>query len=148
MLIILPRINQYDVGSWAELISDYEHDILLVHNIVLTDNRMAEEKEEMHVCKAVDFLSCFQFSQARKHLQSNGLGNHTDPAIADQISWKHPAWKAPITTWSNNELLVSRKGIDRDIFFLESWALKADVAPGLGCLRNEHLLALAINPSC
>jgi hypothetical protein len=23
-----------------------------------------------------------------------------------------------------------------------------DVAPGLGCFHNEHLLALAVNPSC
>jgi hypothetical protein len=99
---------------------------------------MAEEKEEAQVRKAADFLSRIQCSQARKHLQSNGLGNHTDPAIAEQMTWKHPAWKAPITTLLNNELLVARKGIDCGVFLWETWVLKADVAPGLGCLCNEN----------
>ncbi len=95
--------------------------------------------------KSTDFLSCFQCSQARKHLQSNGLGDHTDPAIVDQMTWKHPVRKAPITTPSNNELHVSKKGIDCDVFLQEIWALKANMAPGLGCLCNKHLLVLAAN---
>jgi hypothetical protein len=40
------------------------------------------------------------------------------------------------------------KGIDRDVFIWEIRALNADVAPGLRCLRNEHLLALAVNGFC
>jgi hypothetical protein len=44
-------------------------------------------------------------------------------------------------------MLLPRKEIDRDMFLWDIRALKADVAPGLGCLRNEHLLALAVNQS-
>jgi hypothetical protein len=99
------------------------------------------------VRKAADFLSCFQCSQARKHPQSNGLGDHTDPAIVDQMTWRHPARKAPITTPSNDELRVSRKGIDHNVYLWEVQALKSDVVPGLGCLYNKHLLPLAINQS-
>ncbi len=95
--------------------------------------------------KAADFLSHFKCSQARKHLQSNGLGNHTDPAIADQMTWKYPACKAPITTLSNDEMQLPRKGIDSDVFLQEMRVLKADMAPGLGCPHNEHLLTLAVN---
>ena len=49
-----------------------------MHKIIQSEDRMAEEKEEVHVRKALDFLSRFQYSQARKHQQSNGLGNHID----------------------------------------------------------------------
>ena len=35
-------------------------------------------------------------------------------------------------------------GISRELFAKQIAGLKHDVAPGLGCLRNEHLLALAI----
>jgi hypothetical protein len=60
---------------------------------------------------------------------------------------KHPACKAPIATLSNDEMQLPRIGIDRDMFLREIRALKADVAPGLGCLCNKHLLALAVNQS-
>jgi hypothetical protein len=43
---------------------------------------------------------------------------------------------------------LPRKGIDHDVLLWEIRALKADVAPGLGCLHNEHLLTLAVNQSC
>jgi hypothetical protein len=99
------------------------------------------------VHEAANFLSRFQCSQARKHLQSNGLGDHTDPAIVSQMAQKYPARKAPTTTLSNDELRVSRKGIDHDVFLWEIWALTSDVAPGLCCLQNEYLLTHAINQS-
>jgi hypothetical protein len=63
------------------------------------------------------------------------------------MTQKHPAWKAPITTLSNDELHFSRKGIDRDVFLWEIWALKADLAPGLGCICNKHFFVLAVNQS-
>ncbi len=106
-----------------------------------------QRKREAHVCKAEDFLSHFQCSQARKHLESNGLGDNTDPAIADQMTQKHPACKAPISTLSNDEMRLPRKGIDCDLFLWEIKVLKANVAPGLGCLHNKiSLHQLSINP--
>jgi hypothetical protein len=57
---------------------------------------------------------------------------HTDPAIADQMTWKHLARKAPMTTLPNDEMQLPRKGIDRDVFLWEIRVLKADVVPGLG----------------
>jgi hypothetical protein len=140
-------MKQYNGGNWVGLIVDYKHDIMLAHNIIWNNNRPTGKKEEAHVRKAADFLSHFQCSQARKQLQSNGLGNHTDPAIADQMTRKHPACKAHITTLSNDEMQLPRKEIDRDVFLWKIRALKADVAPGLGCLRNNHLLTLVVNQS-
>jgi hypothetical protein len=141
-------MKQYDGGDWAGLITDYKQDVMFTHKIVWNNNRSPGEKEEAHVRKAADFLSRFQCSQARRHLQSYGLGNHTDTAIADQMTWKHPVHKAPVTALSNDEMQFPRKGIDHDLFLWEIRTLKVDVAPGLGCLRNEHLLALAVNQSC
>jgi hypothetical protein len=109
-------MKQYDDGNWVGLIADYKHNIMLAHNIVWSDDRSPEEKEEAHVRKAADFLSRFQCSRARKHQQSNGLGEHTDPAIADQMTRKHPARQAHITTLSNDEMQLPRKGIYHDVF--------------------------------
>ena len=55
---------------------------------------------------------------------------------------KHPVRKEAITELTATELGKPRKGIDREAFDLKLMKLKHDVAPGLGCLRNEHLLAL------
>jgi hypothetical protein len=140
-------MKQYNGGNWVELIADYKHKVMLAHNVIQNNDTSLEEKEEAHVRMAADFLSHFQCSQARNHLQSNGLGDHTNPAIANQMIWKHTARKTPIITLSNDEIQLPRKGIDRDMFLWEIRALEADVAPELSCLRNEHLLALAVNQS-
>jgi hypothetical protein len=97
-------MKQYNGGNWVGFIADYKLDVMLAHKIVQNNNRSPEEKEEAHVHKAADFLSCIQCSHTRKHLQSNGLGNHTDPAIVDQMTRKHLACKAPTTTLSNDEM--------------------------------------------
>ena len=59
---------------------------------------------------------------------------------------EHPEQKRPISPLSDDEKLAPRKGIDRDVFVATLRGLKSDVAPGLGCLRNKHLLALNLNP--
>lgn len=61
------------------------------------ETRTKEEKELAYIRKATDLLSRFQCSKARKCLQSNGLGNHTDAEVVDQMKRKHPACKTPIT---------------------------------------------------
>ncbi|KAL7525155.1 hypothetical protein ACHAXR_000881, partial [Thalassiosira sp. AJA248-18] len=81
------------------------------------------------------------------YLQSNGLGNHTDDDIVQQMAHKHPKQKSPIQPLSVPELAIPRKTIDRDVLADHLHLLKHDVAPGLGCLRNEHLLALQLNPN-
>jgi hypothetical protein len=48
---------------------------------------------------------------------------------------------------TNKELSRPRKGIDRAVFDKELKSLKHDIAPGIGCIRNKHLLALLINPN-
>ena len=60
---------------------------------------------------------------------------------------KHPARKRAITPLTEEELGYQRKSLDRDWFIAKLLGLKHDVAPGLGCLRNEHILALALNPN-
>ena len=59
---------------------------------------------------------------------------------------KHPARKQPVDPLSTEELQAPRKGIDRATFIRVLRQLKTDVSPGLGCLRNEHLLALLLSP--
>ena len=59
---------------------------------------------------------------------------------------KHPARKKPITPLTNEDLQLPRKGLSRELLAKNIAALKHGVAPGLGCLRNEHLLAILLNP--
>jgi hypothetical protein len=58
---------------------------------------------------------------------------------------KHLARKKGIHKLTEAELEFNRKGTNRDVFDLKYRQLKHNVAPGLGCLRNEHILAILIN---
>ena len=46
------------------------------------------------------------------------------------------------------QLGAVRKGMDRNTFTEELGRLKFNTAAGLGGLRNDHLIALKINPKC
>ena len=144
--IIQRRLDQHDLNDWKGLIADYEKDVVLAQTVHRDDNRTEDIKDETKIRKAADLLSRFQCSKARKCLQSNGLGDHTEESIVEQMKRKHPARKKPITPLTEEELQAPRKGIDRDVFRKRLSQLKHDIAPGLGCLRNEHLLALLLNP--
>jgi len=112
---------------------------VVAQSIQRDDDRPDEERDEARIRKAVDLLSHFQRSKARKYPRSNGLGDHTDKAIIKQMRQKHPARKAPVTPLSEDKLTVPRKGMDRTVLAAKL-RLKHDVAPGLGCLRNELFL--------
>ena len=103
--------------------------------------------EEAQLRAAADLLSRFQCSKARKLLQSNGLGDREDPAIVEQMTRKHPKRKEAIAELTAAELEAPRKGLSREVFGDKLRELKHDVAPGLGCFRNEHMLALNLNPA-
>ena len=62
------------------------------------------------------------------------------------MKWKHPLRKVSITPLTNDKLQAKRKGISRKDLETQLHHLKQDVSPGLGCVRNEHLLALILNP--
>lgn len=54
-------------------------------------------KELGNIRKAADLISQFQLSKARRFLESNGLGDHNDHRIVQQLSNKHPAQKEEMT---------------------------------------------------
>ena len=64
-----------------------------------------------------------------------------------QMADKHPKRKEAIAALTAAELEAPRKGLSREVFGDKLRELKHDVAPGLGCLRNEHMLALNLNPA-
>ena len=59
---------------------------------------------------------------------------------------KHPAQKKPITPLTVEELQIPCKGINSEVFRERLKHLKHDTAPGIGCIRNEHLLVLVLDP--
>jgi hypothetical protein len=74
------------------------------------------------------------------------MGDHRNPDVVQQMKRKHPSRKKDIRKLTEAELEFSRKGINRDVFDLKHRQLKHAVAPGFGCLRSEHILALILNP--
>ena len=59
---------------------------------------------------------------------------------------KHPKRKQAIVELTAAEPETLRKGLSREVFGDKLRELKHDIAPGLGCLRNEYLLTLNLNP--
>ena len=105
------------------------------------DDRPGDTKDEAKLRKASDLLTRMQCSKARKYLQSNGLGDHTDNAIVQQMMRKYPACKQPITLITEAELQSPHKGINSETFHERLKGLNHNVAPGIGGLRNKHLLS-------
>ena len=134
-----------DVGDFRGLIVDLEKDILLAKSIHRVDNRALEEVGEAKLWPASELVSRFQCSKARKFLQSNGLGDHNDPAIVEQIQAKYPRRKEAVTPLTAAELEALQKGICGEVLCTKLGQLNHDVAPGLGGLRNEHLHTLIMN---
>ena len=145
--IVKRRLDQHDAGDWKTLLEEYESDVVRSQLIHRVDTRTEDDKDMAAIRKAADLLARFQCSKARKHLQSNGLGDHTDENIIEHMTHNHPARKKPITPLSNEDLEKPRRGISRELFAKQIAGLKHDVASGLGCLQNEHLLAILLNPN-
>ena len=128
------------------MISEYEADVVLSQTLSRDDTRNSQQKDEAKVKRAAELLSRLKPSKARKFLESNGIGDHNSEDIIAQMTKKHPKRKKPITPLTAAELAHSRKGTDRKVFESTLTGLTHYTAPGLGCLRNEHLTALRLNP--
>ena len=96
-LIVQCRLHQYDVSNWCGLVAELEADMIIAQTMHHVETRTQSDKDEALIQKAADLLSRFQCSKAQKHLQSNGLGDHVDPNIIDQMKRKHPLQKQPNT---------------------------------------------------
>ena len=129
------------------MIEDYERDVVESNNIERPTERNEEKVRENTINQVHEFLTKLQCGRARKRAMSNGIGDHTDPIIIEQMKRKHPARKSPITPLTNEELRRTRRGIDRNKFEQVLKSFKHNVSAGLGCGRNEHLLALLIKPT-
>ena len=74
------------------------------------------------------------------------FGGYGFPRKVQQLSNKHLARKEEITLLTHAELNVQRKSLSKEVLRWEILALKHDSAPGIGCLRKEHLIAIIMNP--
>ena len=95
--VVHRRLDQYIVGDWRGLVEDYERDVVLAWSVHDDNTRSQSDHDEANIWKAADLLSRFQYIKARKFLQSNGLGDHLDEHIVNQMAWKHPARKTPMS---------------------------------------------------
>ena len=75
-------------------------------------------------------------------LLSKGTSNPHDQSIQDQLSKKHPQRKEDIALPTDEQLQHTRAELDPKQFAKALRSLNNLIAPGLGGLRNEHLLAL------
>ena len=102
--IVQRRLNQCDVGDWHSLVADLEAARIIAQTMHYVETRAQSDKDEDLIRKAADLLSRFQCSKSRKHLQSNGLGDHTNPDIIDQMKRNPPLRKNVITPLTGAEL--------------------------------------------
>ena len=141
--VCLRRFRQWKEKDWAGLIKCYEEDCVKVQDLKWRPVRENKsERDEQLVRRACELLSRAQFGKARKLLQSNGLGDHMDEAIIEQMRKKHPERKEEITPLTEEELSYPRKGITQKVFEDKHLHLHHDTAPGIDCLRNEHLTGI------
>ena len=144
--VVCCRFDMYERGDLRGLIRDYERDVVLGGNVSRGKSKSEEDEDFEKLRAASEFLAQSQYSRARRHLQSFGLGDHTDPEIIRQMETKHPKRKEPIKPLTEEQLGAVRKGLDRKRFMEELGRLKYNTVPGLGGLRNEHITALKLNP--
>ena len=95
--IVSRHMTMHDAGDFSGLIIDLEKDILLARSVHHSNNRTLEEVDEAKLRRAAELLSCYQCSKCRKFLQSNGLGDHNDTAIVEQMRSKYPRRKEKVT---------------------------------------------------
>ena len=62
-----------------------------------------------------------------------------------QMKRKHLSQKKPISALSDEELQAACKGISGNMLRDNGKGLTHEATSGLGCLRNEQLLALLLN---
>ena len=98
------QCDQHDASNWKGSISDYEADVMAAQSFHQNNNQSGESTDEAKLWKASDLRACMQCSKAHEYLQSNSLCNYTDDAIVQQMMWKHPVRKEPITPFNEAEL--------------------------------------------
>ena len=107
--IIRHCFNMYIDGNWHRLINDYERDVVESNNIERPTQRNEEKEKENTINQVHEYLTKLQCGRARKRAMPNGIGDHTDPNIIEQMKRKHPAQKLPITPLTNEELRRTRR---------------------------------------
>ena len=145
--IVQQHLNQYKSGDWRGLIVNYEADVVLAGTMRRWEDLCLDKaKIEARIWRAADLLTRFHCGKARKYRQSNMLGGHTNPDIVAQMKAKTPVRKRAITPLTEEALSYTWKSLNWDWFIAKLTGLRHDVAPGLGYLRNEHPMALVLNP--
>ncbi len=116
-----------------------------LHKRLLRSAMEQLRRRRMSLCARLQTLCC-----ASNAVKPESICSQMDCVITPillLLTRKHPSWKIATTAPSDKELHVAKKGINCNVFMWDIRALKVDVAPGLGCHCNKHLLALAINTS-
>ena len=90
--IVDRQMRQYEASDWTGLVEKYERDISIARGMHHED-QSDDRKEMSKIRKAGNLIGQFQLSKARQHLQSYGLGDHTDNDIIQQLRQKHPMRK-------------------------------------------------------
>ena len=127
---------------------DLEEDIVPAQSLPLKglNDMTQEERDTSKLKRVMDLMSRSKYGLSRKEMQSNGLADHTEPRMIDQMKAKHPLQKKQLQDLPIEILQHARKGLDHDKFIEDLLHLPTDSAPGLDGLRNEHLKPLLFGP--
>ena len=140
---ILQRLDLWCRDDWLSLVQEYERDVVALATHRSPPAASQNQRDLAKLRQAKELLARSKYSKARNGITSNGLGKADDPRVIDQMKKKHPPASSVIPPLTHDQLSYGRYTIDLDEMSKVLQGLDSDTGPGIGGLRNEHLLALA-----
>ena len=137
------RLAAWKRQDFISLIVSYEQDVVDANNLnEAHQERTKEKRDEANLQRCLENLSMGKVGRGASSLLSKGTSNPHCQHIREQLRIKHPLRKEPITSPTEEQLSHDRLQLVKADFLQLLRQLLNLRAPGLGGLRNEHLLAL------
>ena len=137
------RLSAWKRRDFASLLVSYEQDVVEANSLTEAHReRTKEHREEANLQRCFENLSKGRVGRGASSLLSKGTSNPNCPHIREQLKAKHPLRKVPIAPPTEEQLNHNRQELIKEEFLKLLRQLPNLRSPGLGGLRNEHLLAL------
>ena len=130
------------LDEWKDLIAEFESDLVHLQSHMDEPPATDGNLRDANFKRTIALVGTGQMRRARTAILSKGCSDPNDPPITAQMAAKFPCRKAPILPPTDEQCAFERACLPWDAFREVIVKLKPLTAPGLGCLRNEHLTAL------
>jgi hypothetical protein len=143
--VVRRRLTDWRSNHLGKMIDNFEADLVKINSDDYVQSQSGSSEQLQLVKKVTELVQLGQMKKARQLLLSTGCSDPNEPHITEQMKRKFPARKEEIAEPTEEQFSHPRAQLDADQFRMAIKQLKPKTAPGLGCLRNEHLTALLYN---